>query len=78
MLLLLGENTHTHIHTHTQVETCKCEMKLLRESTEDAKKRLSGEESALETLLSKAATDKTDLSSAKYDVTRVCCLRPSS
>lgn len=48
-----------------QVDTCKCEIKLVRESTESAKKRLKDAEAALEKLLKKAEVDKGELADAK-------------
>ena len=48
-----------------QVDTCKCEIKLVRESTESAKKRLKDAEAALEKLLEKAEADKHELAEAK-------------
>lgn len=48
-----------------QVDTCKCEIKLVRESTESAKKRLGDAETALSLLLEKAVSDKDELANAK-------------
>lgn len=48
-----------------KVETCKCEIKLVRESTESAKKRLADAEAALGKLLQKAENDKNDLAEAE-------------
>lgn len=47
------------------MNTCKCEMKLVTEATESAKKRKADAESALAALLEKAVADKTDLAAAK-------------
>lgn len=50
---------------HHKVDTCKCEIKLVRESTESAKKRLADAEGALRKLLEKAEADKGELAEAK-------------
>lgn len=48
------------------MDTCKCEIKLVRESTESAKKRLKDAEAALTKLLDKAEADKGELAEAKW------------
>lgn len=47
-----------------QVETCKCEMKLVQESAEDAKGRLAKAEKDLAALRKKAVDDKAELAAA--------------
>lgn len=47
------------------MDTIKCEMKLVKDSTEDAKKRLQEAEKALAVRLDKAVKDKVELAEAK-------------
>ena len=47
------------------MDTWKCDIKLVRESTENAKKRLKEAETCLEKLLEKAEADKRELAEAK-------------